>query len=648
MERLAKVFGKWGPWLILAVGWLLKTWELWRYLGSRHYALWGLYFDTVHMDWMSWWTTVAINRPDQDLLYSTLVSYPVGCSTVLDSSLAFVHVILAGVLRLAVGSPASHNIVASLGVAVTLLGVFLLLRHISRNGIVAALLSLLVLTYGMAWARTLPDLELIFFGYLAFGLLAWYRYAESGGKWRLALAVGVLGWTSFSQMYYGFSLFVILGSAGVLAALGLTLRGVPPKVLLKRTALVVGIGLAIAVAFHLRNIINVLSVPQLPSNENRIFYELWQGALFVGSLLFLLAVGLLGAVPSAVFWGLVIVPLAALALGDMLQSPTLEINMEMPLRYLRQVRPFFWRLTFGFRFLAPVMLGMAAMVAAFWRDRTRLFASWPRLGSAAVGAILVGGFWLVAAFAPPVPRFERIPLLKGSIDAEACTSPQPDSCTMVQRWANQCGDGIYESNKDAPPPANLRWTFEQLVAPLVPIATVPMPEIPACVRKLAGEPGDFAILELTRYPQNSYRAYFQTAHGKALVGWPIRDNDGDLRVRGMTPFAHVQGAFLRGTLEALPDGQALSEHNVRYVALYQGERQSHCLLRIPQRAPQMERLPNGRRPARHTDTGLTQAGPGHAREPQWFTREDFIELYGEPVCEDEMITLFATGTGGTP
>ncbi len=650
MQRLEKRFGTWGPWLILVVAWLAKTWEMWRHLGSRHYALWGLYFDTVHMDWMSWWTSVALTRPDQDLLYSTFVSYPVGCYTVIDSSLAFVHVVLAGVLRLAVGSPAAHNIVAALGVGVSLLGVFLLLRHISRSGVVAALLSALVVTYGIAWVRTLPDLELVFFGYLAFALLAWYRYVEVGGKWRLALAVFLVGLTSFSQMYYGFSLLGILAAIAVLAAVGLPLRGVTRKALLHRTLWVLGLGILASFAFHARNIGNVVSVVQLPVNDHPIAYEIWEGALLIGVVLFALVLGFLAAVPSALFWGLAVLPLAILSLGERLHSASLGMTLDMPLHWVRAIRPFLWRLSFGFRFIAPTLLGLAALYAALWAERGRILARLPQVKERVAALVLVVLFWLTAAYAPLYPRFERMPLLAGSIDAEACTAPQPDVCTMVQRWANQCDEPPLSSVDAAPPPTTLSElgrALGPLFEPFVPVATVPMPEIPPCVKRLAEEPGEFAILELSRYPQNAYRAYFQTIHGKPLSGFPVRDNDSQLRVEVMAPNAHAQEGFLRGTLRQLPDAADLARGNVKYVMLHQKGRLPRCLLRVPQRGERGSGAPTSAAAPMPVQPG-DDVPVGHPLRPRDYPREDFVAAYGEPVCEDGAVVLFATAPGGTP
>ena len=46
---------RWGPWGLIIGAWLLKTWEIWRSLTQRHYALGGMYFDTLEMWWISWW-----------------------------------------------------------------------------------------------------------------------------------------------------------------------------------------------------------------------------------------------------------------------------------------------------------------------------------------------------------------------------------------------------------------------------------------------------------------------------------------------------------------------------------------------------------------------------------------------------------------
>lgn len=614
-----KTLQRWGPWLALFCAWLLKTWEIWLHLVDRHYAVWGIFFDTLHMDWMSWWASVASTAPGESLFYSTWVNFPDGASTVMNHSLASVHVVLAGLLRLLVGGVMAHNLVALAGCAFTLVALFLLLRHLAGSGWLAAILASLVFTFGLGWAGTLPDLEVLYFGYAALALLAWLAFVERGGKGRMVLASILVAWTAFTQMYYGLSLMTMLAVAMLMAWRGISLDGVASGTLLRRTAATLGVALCLALAAHSRNIGTLLSMSGGsleyslgPFPPNYVSEPLWRGLLVlllfgaaaVGALRFRLYAGLL--------WLAMVSPLVVLSLGEDLGG------IDLPLRYLQAIRPLFQRLTFGFRFVAPALLGLAAMVALTWRSRTLVLRQLPSAWTARrLGVALVALFWLGSAFAPVIPRFERLAAEPGSIDAAACGASLPDACTMVQRWVNLCAS---EGGGAESPSGVLSWGLGQLLRPIRPQATVPLPVPPRCVQFLASAPGDAALLEFTARPQNSYRAYFQTFHGRRLAGFPIRAG----LERGIVPTAAAQAALLfqQGRLLQLPAGGDLADRGIGFVALYRGDPLPACNFGIPQRVDE-------------------SPPPGS----NWPGEVDFAAVYGSPLCRDEVLTIYATGLG---
>jgi hypothetical protein len=617
MKRL----NQWGPWLALLCAWLLKTWEIWRYLGERHYAVWGMFFDTLHMDWMSWWSSVAYTHPGQSLFHSTWINAPLGAPTVMNHSLASVHVALAGALRLVLGGIAAHNLVALLGCAFTLVALFLLLRHISGSGWLGALLAALVFTFGLGWAGTLPDLEVLYFGYAALALLAWLKFVEAGGRGRFIVASLLVAWTAFAQMYYGLSVLAMLATAMLMAWRGITLERVAPGTLLRRTGAVLAVGLTLAIAAHSRNIGTTFSMSGggleyalAPFPPNHLSQPLWRGflmlLLFGGAAVAALRFRLYGAL----LWLGMVSPLVVLSLGEELGG------IDMPLRYLRAIKPLFQRVSFGFRFVAPTLLGLAAFVAIVWRDRTRvlsLLTPWWSPNRLAVTLLSI--FWIGAAFAPMIPRFERLPLAADSIDGAACGASLPDPCTMTQRWVNLCTPQAGKGEATTPS-GPLLWGIGQLLRPLRPQRTVPLPTPPPCLQQLADAPGEGAVLEFSARGQNAYRGYFQTVHGRPLAGFPIRSG----LERGISATAAAHAAFLyqQGNLPELPAADSLARDEVEFVVRYQSGPLPACDFGIPQRV----------------DEGPP---PGAS----WQGEADFLEAYGPPLCNDGVITLYSTGLG---
>ncbi len=602
------------PWLVLLAAFCLKTWTLWRHLADRHYALWGMYFDTLHMDWMSWWTGMALTHPGESLTFSTWLNAPDGAPTVMSHSLAGMHVALAGLLRLVTTGLVAHNLVALMGCAFTMVALFLLLRHLSNSGLLAAVLAALVFTFGLGWAGTLPDLEVLFFGWTPLALMAWLRYVETGSWWRLVVAAGLVALTAFAQMYYGLSVLAMLAMAALGANAGQTMLELPPGKLLRRTLLVLGFGLALALAAHARNIVTTLamggeglSFALAPLPPNHVSQPLWQGLLMALFVLAPLVAAWRLRLRGAALWIVMILPLAVLSLGEELGG------VDMPLRAVRAVKPILQRISFGFRFVPPVLLGIAAALALFWRHRVAVLATpWRRHYGRWYGPGLVVFFWLGAAYAPVVPRFERLPFEANAIDAAACAAPYPDSCTMTQRWVNRC---LPQAGAGRPvaPGGVLAWAAGQLLLPLRAQETMPLPGPPECIAWLASAPGEGSVLEFSPGPQNGYRAYFQTFHQRPLAAFPIRNGT----ERNVVPSAIAQlpSEYQRGTLSTLPERAALRLAGVAAVVRYQGEAHLPCNFGIPQRVG----LPPG---------------------PQPIGEAAFDAAYGPAACRDEVLSVY--------
>ncbi len=438
MSRLRSFALAFGPWGLLLLFWAWKTSEIWRHFTSRHYALWGVFFDTLNMVWMSWYSSLFTEGGVESLFHTDLINYPSGGITVLDQNLAFVHAMVAGLLRPVLGPTGAHNAVALAGLAAALVSVYLLLRHLSQSRFVPALLAILVVNYGLSWVNTLPDLELTFFVYPPLALYFWSRYVQENRWWLASAAVALLFWTCVVQMYYGLSLLFVLGTAFVVTWLGLSLPGATSAQTRKRTLLVLGVGLALALLYHFGALLQLDAQESPPIRRQAYLFSGIGAALLLAGVLLPAAVGFLLAAPEVVLWGLIVVPLAVISMGEELDVGPFFPPVPMPLLALKSTIPAFWRIGFSFRFVAPLLLGIAATHAALWRRRERLTKRFPQLTTWKAAAAMVGIFWLSAAYLPMIPKLERRPLGESDVEANLCAADAIDSCALVQSKLHQC------------------------------------------------------------------------------------------------------------------------------------------------------------------------------------------------------------------
>ncbi|MFH1530841.1 MAG: hypothetical protein ABIK09_08940 [Pseudomonadota bacterium] len=606
---------RWGPWGVLLLFWAWKTSDIWRHVTSRHYALWGVFFDTINMVWMSWWSDVAAHSAE-GLFETSFVNYPSGSPTALAQSLAWFHVALAGLLRGVTGYLFAHNVLAMASFGISLSAVYLLLRHLTAERWLSLVLTILVVTYGLSWGRTLPDLELVSFGYFAFAMLAWLRYSEAGGWWRLLLAMSLVGWTGFVQMYYGLALFIMLVMGVVAGALGRTPPGVPPRQMMTRTAQVLGLALCLSALLHLRNLLNVLNVSE-PPHWNQFFrFSWWQGVLLLIAVLTPILVAERRGKGGAVFFGLLMFPVAILSMGEFVEFGTGGPPVSLPLNWLRLNVPLMYRITFCFRFVAPTLLALAALYALFWREAGVRAPGDDKPGAAST-IVLVTLFWLTAGFAPMIPRFELEPL-QAAVSADAmCVSDQPDSCSLVQARVAWCRDGRGEI------PSRAWWALSQAVAPLLPVATVEMPAAPPCVLWLMRQEDRRALLEFAYREPLAYSGYFQTMHQRPVVGFPTRYLEAASQLTEPSPLTKLQSSYRRREPFRLPASRDLEDIGIGYVVIHRDAVPETCHLGPSDQAPSR---PDAMAPA--------------------VVAEDFVEAYGAPVCTDPRLIIYQVSADG--
>ena len=601
---------RWLPWALIGLFWALKTAPIWRHFSSRHYAIRGPLLDTLNMLWLSWWTHFSGASAERSLLFSDLINHPAGGVSAVDYSLAFLHVGLAGLLRGVLGGVAAHNLVGLVGFTFSLVAVYLLLREVSGEGWWSALLACLVIALGLCTSNQLPDLELLFFGYLPMGLLAWLRFVRSGKRgWSIA-AVILVGLSAFGQMYYGLSLLGMLAIASLFLYGGLPLMEVDPKVAFRRTALVGGCGFALALLLHSRNIYNAFTAQTLITPELTATVP-WPFTLADGLWLVLVCVlpvlaGLALGARRAVLWGLLSLPPALLSLGYQPESDW-GGTIEMPLSWVRSMLPFVWRVTFPNRFVTPVLLSMAAASLGLWRVASVPGRGWWTGKPHLLAAVLVLLFWVLGTFAPLVPS-DCAPLMSvasGSTGEWLEDYPPPGMPVKALTGA--------ASHEECQDEAAGELPWYALLWPAQPLETVAMPPIPRCLEEISQHSESFAILELSRCDIRGYVGYFHTAHEKAIAGYPCRQYRLAAKYDAPSVLSRFQALYSEDRASSLLNRQDLSELGVGYVVRYDIP---GCVL-------------------------VGRSGAERPGEEYLWTPDDFSLAYGPPVCRDVVSAVYA-------
>ncbi len=668
MSRLRKLWSgraAWGPWALMVsfLGW--KTSDIWRQLRSAHFAMPVdihvpspcEYVDTLHTYWFTWWVSQWVWHSEPSLMWSDRINLPLGGNSALDYSLAIVHIGLAGLIEPLVGPSAALNLVVMLGVLATLVALYFVIRAISGNGLLAAALSILVVTYGLARGNCLLDLELAFLVYLVLALYAWNRYVLEGSRRWLVVAGFLVGFASFAHAYYGIAVLSFLAAGALLSFGGVTFHGTEGDRTFRRTLLVMALGIGLAGLFHLRNLVATLGQDGKRARDEVLStgwpFTVLDGALVVGSVLLPALIGWLRKVPNAIMWGLMGLPVAVITLGFSLYVGGQGPLVDMPLLWAREHLPLLWRLTMPQRFVAPLLVGLAFSYAALWRgflDSGGLSGKWSAVKRLAAGSAFVGVFWVTAAFVPLTPDTSIIDLgpPPGLLPGPGPDGPGPEQPGPGPGLPGGegpppglAGPGAFggppsvQPGAVAPPVGMLtpeakaigpggsmigKLSSRMLLWPFERIEMLPLPAVPECIQALSGEEGRFGILELTLDPHmGGCKAYFQTAHGKAVAGFPCLTNVMAGLHNQISELTALQQQFRAGELERLPDRDWLREQGVRYVVLYSG----------PDQAGGDELVPSfGGRPPQ---TSTSDQGP------------DFDAAYGPPVCSDGFTRVYGVG-----
>ncbi len=503
---------------ILAAFWLVTNS---RVLSTFFYKVYNQsgHVDSLGQIWMSWWAQQAIYSDTYSVLYCPLINTPIG-SEVFTYDLAFLHVLTSGLLRPHLGPIGCLNAVFVTGVALSLAGVYLLLRQFNRTRVLCAGLACLSVMYILCVNPDYSDLELNNMGFMTLTVALWIRLLRRGSKVLLVATGLLLALTGLSQMYYGADVYLLLGLAMLMAPLRLAPVARPVRAVWFSTGVVIGTGLVLTLLPMIPSMQILSHIDVVPSAyELADCHEMADRSLdawAVIPVLPLAAMALVARTRRLWFWVAAVAMFLLLALGPCLtfgETSWGDTEIPAPFVLLRNWLPFVWRLSFPLRFGRMAILAMAIFFCV-WEVVIRKRYRYGLRGQVAVVAGLLLAMHLLAPLA-----VNRTP-------------------------------GVA-------PDLRLR------------VANALMPEVPAVLHTMAADGEDYAVLDLLcdeTHP--AWSAYYQVVHGKAIAGTPTQPAFLQDPQRPTSRLTRFQQDFCDEQLYAPPSVEWLQEQGVRYVMVH--------------------------------------------------------------------------------
>lgn len=518
--------GRWWP-DALAVLWLIGFW-LWKCsdVFRRFFdALYGVAagIDGTGMVWMSWWAHQAFSSPDYALFYTPLLNYPVGAE-VFTYDVAYLHILLAGLLHSWLGLIGSINFVFVVGVLSGLIGTYVLVRQVTPSRVLAAGMAMLPVMFGLFTDWDAADLAVVNYGFFALALAAWLAMTGSHGRKWVIPTGALIALTLVAQMYYGIALFVVLGVAMVLAALRVTPSDGPRFVVWRRTAAATAIGLALALPHVVISLggIRPMGRAIVAAPLSEVCAPDWRFGFWLAWLL--VGLGVLAAIGlSRRMWFWFVACGAVLLLG--IDKPCFHLGggdawlIPGPAALLKNYVPYLWRMTFPARLLRIAMVLVPVFLAAW---STAVIGRWSlrRRPAAAVMGIAL----LLGALA--------VPILSGRLDP-------------TQPWGRMVRtDGV--------------------VRALRPFPTTPGPDVPAVFEEIRDEAGDFAIFDLDCRRSSELSMFLQTVHERPIPGDFIRPHE----LPEPSELTILQRDLCRDENTPLPEIDWWRQRQVKYALLH--------------------------------------------------------------------------------
>lgn len=488
--------------------------------------------DTIGELWMSWWAQKAIASPDLSLFHCSFLNFPLGTEA-FTWDVAFLHMLLAGLLRGAVGAFGSLNLLFVLSLLFSMFGAYVLIRQFSDSRLFAVLLSILPLQASRgAYGPPFDDIGLANLGFLTLTCALWIRLLRQRNT-KLVLATGLLvGLTFATQMYYGVSVGLLMGLAMIAALfkLGPESRPVRQIWLFTIPALIIGAVLSLPVLLEPASFLADVSWFQKLPWFVRIKPGEMTGAPPLSSLWPLLPLAAVAWFSfrrqrQAWFWFVAAAFFFVLALGPHARlTASSTLLLPMPTILLKNLLPLMWRLSEPVRFGRMAVVAMVVLLAL----AERLLAErhdWGWTKRLRAMAVL---FWLGSLLAPTFMLF----------------SPH--------------------------------WLPE-----LTPIMPTQPPQTPAAYRQMAAEKDDYVVVDFScteDVEETKWHAFYQTVHGKPIVGLPLRPPS---YAEGQKPSPltiaqrELDRALAAGTESVFPEAAWWRESKVGALALHK-----YCLDRM--------------------------------------------------------------------
>ena len=520
-----------GALLLIFIIWLVLCRGILTHFFTRIYQT-GTHVDAVGQLWMSWWSQKSIFDPNLSLFYCPLLNFPRGAA-VFSYDVAYLHVLISGLLRPYLGAEGSLNAVFIAGLLCSLIGTYILLRQATSSRIFAACLSAIPLLHLFHEAHAggrneypvhFIDVEIANFGYLTLAIALWWLLLKKGGIRRLIFTVLLAGLTVASQMYYGISLMIFFILALILTPLKIGPEFVSTPRAWKLTGVVLIAGLSIALpvllpSFHeLAGMGALRQVSPVPI-EPELLYHLGYFSLLALIPLGLLAWACRRVDRKVVFWYVTAAVFTFLGVGEYwYPEGTAQPGVIMPFGILKKLIPFFWRISFPIRFGTMATVAMVVFLALGQRALIRRFSF--------------------------LKKF-RVPLM-----------------IVILLLANFCAGIISQSGS-------------LIIPPLSPVKTDELPRPPDVFINIGRSQEEYVILDLLCGHKEYLSAYYQIFHQKAIAGNPLRPEELKKTGEYISDLSRLQRRLCENKQLPLPAASWLVERGVRYIVIYRSFSEEH-------------------------------------------------------------------------
>jgi len=507
-----------GAFLILFLGWLLLCRGVLAHFFTRIYQT-AAHVDAAGQLWMSWWSQKAIFDPNLSLFSCPLLNFPLAAK-VLVYDVAFIHVLISGLIRPILGQVGCLNAVFSAGLLCSLVGTYFLIRQATSSRLFAALLSILPLTHFTHWPHHFIDVEMANYGYLTVSIALWWLLLKYGGA-KFLLAAGLMtGITFITQMYYGIGLLTLFVVALVAAPFKFGPVPIPYKRTWKLTGAVLLLGLLIALPLILLSFRELANIPPSSLKLRLMSYPVAAGVerLEPTSLLVLLPLGMLTWLlhrcdQKILFWFVVTMLFMILGIGECWDSEGLSKHeILLPLGIIQEQIPLLWRIFFPYRFGTMATIAMVVFLALSQRALIRRFSF--------------------------LKKF-RVPVMM-----------------IILLLANFCAGVISK-------------TGSLLFPPLNPVATNKLPRPPEIFIEMGMDKEKYAVFDLICGHSRYLSAYYQIFHQKAVAGIPLRPLELRNPKEPVSELTELQQDLCEEGPARLASRSWLTERRVKYIVLYQ-------------------------------------------------------------------------------